>query len=108
MARTFNNVLLEKGYDLGEPTTHFHFHGQGMDTIERPMFVQAEGFAQAEPWGQSQDWLLEPGMVFSYHPRRKVLPDNLWTTGINEDIVITDKGAERFSGGWDHRWRMVG
>lgn len=108
MARTFNNVLLEKGYDLGEPTTHFHFHGQGMDTIERPMFVQAEGFAQAEPWGQSQDWLLEPGMVFSYHPRRKVLPDNLWTTGINEDIVITDKGAERFSGGWNHRWRMVG
>jgi len=102
MARVFNEVLLTKGYDLGEPTTHFHFHGQGMDTIERPWF------AQAEPWGQSQDWLLEAGMVFSYHPRRKVLPESQWTTGINEDIVITDNGAERFSGDWNHRWRMVG
>lgn len=102
MAKTFNEVLLTKGYDLGEPTTHFHFHGQGMDTIERPWFVQAQ------PWGQSQDWVLEAGMVFSYHPRRKVLPESQWTTGINEDIVITANGAERFSGGWDHRWRLVG
>jgi len=52
--------------------------------------------------------LLEAGMVFSYHPRRKVLPESQWTTGINEDIVITDNGAERFSGDWNHRWRMVG
>jgi len=101
MARVFNEVLLTKGYNLGEPTTHFHFHGQGMDTIERPWF------AQTEPWGQSQDWVLEAGMVFSYHPRRKVLPDNVWTTGINEDIVITENGAERFSGDWNHRWRMM-
>jgi Xaa-Pro dipeptidase len=102
MARVFNDQLLQKGWQLGEPTTHFHFHGQGMDTIERPWF------AQAEPWGQSQDWTLEAGMVFSYHPRRKVLPAGQWTTGINEDIVITDQGAERFSGGWDHRWRQLG
>jgi Xaa-Pro aminopeptidase len=72
-----------------------------MDTIERPWYA-AEG-----PWGQSQDWPLEAGMVFSFHPRRDVRPKPTWSTGLNEDILITDGGAERFSVDWEHRWRPV-
>ena len=72
MVATFNRVVEQQGWELGEETTHFHFHGQGMDTIERPWFTQKR------PWGQSQDWQLEAGMVFSYHPRRDVLPPDHW------------------------------
>lgn len=101
LAARFEQVLRERGWNLGEPTTHFDFHGQGMDTIERPWFSAGPG------WGASQDWELEAGMVFSYHPRRRVTPQPGWSSGINEDIVITDTGAERLSGGWEHRWRPV-
>ena len=102
IAATFNRVIEQQGWELGDETTHFHFHGQGMDTIERPWF------SQKRPWGQSQDWQLEAGMVFSYHPRRNVLPSGLWSAGINEDILITDSGAERLSVDWEHRWRSMG
>ena len=103
MAATFNRVMQQQGWgDLGEETTHFHFHGQGMDTIERPWF------SQKRPWGQSQDWPLEAGMVFSYHPRRDVLPPGTWSSGLNEDILITEDGAERLSVDWEHRWRPMG
>jgi Xaa-Pro aminopeptidase len=101
LADRFERVLAERGWRLGAPTTHFDFHGQGMDTIERPWFAAAPG------WGASQDWPLEAGMVFSYHPRRRVAPDPGWSSGINEDIVITETGAERLSGGWEHRWRPL-
>jgi Xaa-Pro aminopeptidase len=102
IAATFNRALEARGWELGDETTHFHFHGQGMDTIERPWF------SQKRPWGQSQDWELEAGMVFSYHPRRNVLPPGNWGAGINEDILITDSGAERLSVDWEHRWRPMG
>jgi Xaa-Pro dipeptidase len=101
MAATFNRVLSEQGWNLGSPTTHFHFHSQGMDTIERPWFVEET------PWGQSQNWELEAGMVFSYHPHRNVLPAGNWSTGINEDILITPEGAQRFSIDWENRWRPM-
>ncbi len=101
LAATFDRVMAERGWELGKPTTHFHFHGQGMDTIERPWY------AAAEPWGQSQDWPLRAGMVFSYHPRRDVSPRVDWGTGINEDILITEGGAERLSVDWNHSWRMM-
>lgn len=101
MAATFNQVLAQQGWDLGEPTSHFHFHGQGMDTIERPWF------AQQEPWGKSQDWELEAGMVFSYHPHLNVLPTGHWSTGLNEDILITKQGAERLSTDWNQAWRIL-
>jgi Xaa-Pro aminopeptidase len=101
LAATFDRVMGQHGWDLGEPTTHFHFHGQGMDTIERPWY------AAQRPWGQTQDWELRAGMVFSYHPRRNTRPHVPWSTGINEDILITDGGAERLSGEWDHRWRVM-
>ena len=101
LAQEFETVLREDGWELGEPTKAFDFHGQGMDTIERPWH------AAQQPWGQSQDWPLEAGMVFSYHPHRSVKPGLVWGTGLNEDILITEQGAERFSVDWDQRWRRL-
>ena len=69
--------------------------------IERPWY------SAEQPWGSSQAWPLEAGMSFSYHPRRAVLPHVPWGTGINENIVITEQGAERLSGNWNLRWRRM-
>lgn len=101
LAANFEAVLIEDGWQLGKAPVAFDFHGQGMDTIERPWH------AAETPWGQSQDWSLEAGMVFSYHPKRVVSPKPTWSTGINEDILITANGAERLGNGWDHRWRLL-
>ena len=101
LAALFEQTLVEHGFVIEGETDHFDFHGQGMDTIEYPWH------AQARLWGQSQDWPLEAGMVFSYHPRRKLAGYRGWDTGLNEDIVITAEGAERLSGGWDQRWRLM-
>jgi Xaa-Pro aminopeptidase len=101
LAALFESTLREAGLELGAPTDHFDFHGQGMDTIEYPWH------AQARPWGQSQDWVLQEGMVFSYHPHRNIAGFDGWGTGLNEDIVITESGAERLSGGWDQSWREM-
>ncbi len=102
LARIFEQTLEEQGWVLGSPTTHFDFHGQGMDTIEYPWFAAAAG------WGSSQDWPLAAGMVLSYHPRRNLMNGPRWSTGINEDIRITPTGAETFSGDWSHHWRLMG
>lgn len=101
LASLFEVTLREHGLDLTGTTDHFDFHGQGLDTIEFPWH------AQTPPWGQSRDWPLEAGMVFSYHPRRNVAGHEGWTTGLNEDIVITADGAVRPSSGWDQRWRPM-
>lgn len=101
LGELFERTLREDGWTLGQTAPHFDFHGQGMDTIERPWF------AAEPPWGASQSWPLEAGMVFSYHPSRAVTPSPGWPTGINEDILITQTGAERLSGDWDLRWRMM-
>ncbi|MEM7124799.1 MAG: Xaa-Pro peptidase family protein [Chloroflexota bacterium] len=101
LAQTFEAVLREDGWTIGKPTVAFDFHGQGMDTIERPWH------AAESPWGQSQDWSLEAGMVFSYHPKRQVSPKPGWGTGINEDILITENGAEGLGNGWNHHWRLL-
>ena len=102
LAGIFEQTMREQGWELGATTTAFDFHGQGMDTIEYPWFSAAPG------WGKSQDWPLEAGMVFSYHPKRNIVNGPAWTTGINEDIRITPTGAETFSGDWSHRWRRMG
>lgn len=101
LSAVFDRVLQEDGFTLGPAGRHYNFHGQGLDTIERPWF------AAEQPWGASQDWPLESGMVFSYHPHRVVNDFRGWTPGINEDILITDQGAERLSGDWSHRWRIM-
>jgi Xaa-Pro dipeptidase len=101
LAAIFEQTLTQDGWELGAPTRHFDLHGQGLDTIERPWF------AAEQPWGSSQSWPLEAGMTFSYHPHRATRPEVPWGTGINEDILITPGGAERFSGDWDLRWRRM-
>jgi Xaa-Pro aminopeptidase len=101
LASLFEVTLREHGLEFSGATTHFDFHGQGMDTIEYPWH------AQARPWGLSQDWPLESGMVFSYHPRRNIVGFEGWGTGLNEDIIITEGGAIRPSGGWDQSWRQM-
>lgn len=101
LAALFERTLHEDGWSLGHTAPHFDFHGQGMDTIERPWF------AAEQPWGTSQSWPLEAGMVFSYHPSRAVTPFSGWSTGINEDILIGGTGAERLSGDWNLRWREM-
>ena len=101
LAALFEATLRGHGFTIEGETDHFDFHGQGMDTIEYPWH------AQAKPWGQSQDWPLQAGMVFSYHPRRRLTGYQGWTTGLNEDIVITETGAQRLSGGWDQSWRPM-
>lgn len=101
LAAEFEATLRDHGFAIEGTTDHFDFHGQGMDTIEYPWH------AQRPPWGQSQDWELEAGMVFSYHPRRNVAGYAGWSTGLNEDIAITETGAERLSGGWDQSWRPM-
>jgi Xaa-Pro dipeptidase len=101
MAAVFEQVLEADGWTIGPPTNHFDFHGQGMDTIERPWHAAARG------WGQSFDWPLEAGMTFSFHPHRHIMPDPGWSTGLNEDVLITADGIDRLVGEWDHRWRPM-
>lgn len=102
LAHAFEAILVEDGWQLGEATVAFDFHGQGVDTIERPWH------AAESPWGQSQNWPLEAGMIFPYHPKRRVTRSPRWSTGINDDILIAAHGAERLEDGWDHRWRSLG
>ncbi|MFN8471850.1 MAG: M24 family metallopeptidase [Anaerolineae bacterium] len=101
MARTFEHALRDDGWELGAPTDHYDFHGQGMDTIELPWY------AAAPEWGASQDRELVAGMVFSYHPRRAVSPKPDWRPGINEDVLITENGIDRLAGDWNLRWRPM-
>lgn len=102
MAETFEQSLQGDGWQLNAPTDHFDFHGQGMDTIEFPWYSAAPG------WGAAYDTVLLAGMVFSYHPRRNVLPRVARTPGINEDVLITERGIQRLSEPWDLRWRLMG
>ena len=103
MASIVETSLVDHGLTIRTDTTSdaFDFHGQGMDGIEYPWH------AQTKPWGQSQDWEIQEGMVFSYHPKRKIVGHEGWGTGLNENILITKDGAERLSGGWDQSWRPM-
>ena len=99
LAATFESVLLEDGWALGEPTGHFDFHGQGQDVIEKPWF------AAEQPWGGSADSELPAGAVISYHPRRNVVADVSWYPGVSDNLVITEEGSEWLSHQWPHEWR---
>ena len=97
MSRTFERVLLEDGWQLAsEQPRHNDFHGQGLDAVEWPVYG---GLVK-------QDMVMEESMVFSYHPHRAVVPDVKFSW-ISDDILITADGAERLSGDWNLRWRMM-
>ena len=95
---TFHHLIEQSGWILGSPAWHYYFHGQGMDAIEWPYYSPM-------PEG-NQDAILEPGMVFSYHPHRVPSPAPELTPRIFDDIIITKSGAERMNNQWDLRWRI--
>jgi len=99
LAGSFEHTLQADGWELADPTTHFDFHGQGMDVIERPWF------AAEQPWGGTGDAVLRPGVIVSYHPRRNTVPEVSWSPGVSDNLLITEDGAEWLSGGWSHEWR---
>ena len=97
MAKTFERVLLEDGWEFAsEEIHHNQFHGQGLDPVEWPV------------WGPlvQQNVVIEEGMLFNYHPHREVVP-SVRDPGISDNILITANGAERLSGDWDLRWRIM-
>ena len=99
LSARYDATLAEAGYGLGRPTRHFDFHGQGLDVIERPWF------AAEQPWGSAGDGPLAAGAILSYHPRRDVEPRVAWSTGISDDLLVTERGGEWLAGDWDHTWR---
>jgi Xaa-Pro aminopeptidase len=99
MADTFECVLIEDGWELGEQSVHFDFHGHGMDDVQWPWYSPKPD--------HNQDTVLEEGMVLCYHPRRDTIPAVAWGPRIADDILIAANGAERLSGDWDLRWRMM-
>jgi Xaa-Pro aminopeptidase len=101
LASVYEQTLADDGWELGSPTRHFDFHGQGMDVIEYPWY------AAEQPWGSSHDFELEPGAILSYHPRRDVVPSVAWSTGVSDNLLVTHDGAEWLSGEWSHEWREV-
>ena len=99
MANTFECVLIEDGWELSEPSFHFDFHGQGMDVIEWPWYSPKSD--------HNHDVDIEEGMVLCYHPARNTIPTVAWNRTICDDMLITASGAERLSGDWDLRWRIM-
>jgi Xaa-Pro dipeptidase len=99
LGAVFERTVVEDGWELGPPTQHFDFHGQGLDVIELPWF------AAEEPWGTAGDTAMPAGAVFSYHPARRVSPAVGWTPGISDNLLVTADGGELLSGDWSHRWR---
>jgi Xaa-Pro aminopeptidase len=100
MARTFEDVLVEDGWKLDDPRWLYYFHGHGMDDIQWPWY--------SAMLADNQDAVLKEGMVLCYHPHRDTIPAVACGPSICDDIVITADGAERLSGDWNLRWRVMG
>jgi len=101
LAGVFEQTVLEDGWNLGAPTQHFDFHGQGQDVIELPWY------AAEQPWGSAGDAALPIGGIVSYHPARRIDGFAGWTPGISDNLLVTEQGGEWLSGGWNHRFREV-
>ena len=96
---TFLQLIVDDGWKLGDPEWHYSFHGQGMDSIERPYFSpMIEG---------NEDAPLQEGMVFSYHPHRPTIPEVRRVPKIFDGFVITKDGAETLTKDWDFLWRIM-
>ena len=99
MANVFDRVLVEDGWELGEQSFHFDFHGHGMDDVQWPWYSPKPD--------HNQDVVIEEGMILCYHPRRNTIPAVVWGPRITDNILITANGAERLSGDWDLCWRIM-
>ena len=92
----YEKILSECGYDMHKQNG-FDFHGQGLDTIEKPFYNSVIP-------NDSEDWALKKNVALSYHPKRLKLDNGIWSTGINEDILVKQNGAVKFSKDWQHNW----
>ena len=99
MANVFDRVLIGDGWELGEQSFHFDFHGHGMDDVQWPWYSPKPD--------HNQDVAIEEGMILCYHPRRNTIPAVVWGPRITDNILITANGAERLSGDWDLCWRIM-
>ena len=97
--RLFEGRSAEDGWELGEPTQHFDFHGQGMDVIEFPWF------AAEQPWGGSRDAELEPGPSSPTIRAERSCREPAWSPGVSDNLLISETAAEWLSGDWSHEWR---
>ena len=95
----YEKVLSELGYEMHRQNS-FDFHGQGLDTIEKPFFNSIIP-------NDSEDWDLKENVSISYHPKRLSLDKGIWSTGINEDIRVTGNGSVKFSKDWKHNWVQI-
>lgn len=95
----YEKVLSEFGYKMHKQNS-FDFHGQGLDTIEKP-FYNSIIFNDSENWG------LKENVAISYHPKRLSLKKGIWSTGINEDILVKQNGSVKFSKDWPHNWVQI-
>jgi Xaa-Pro aminopeptidase len=100
MANKYEKFVSRYKYEISGSVNSFDFHGQGLDTIEKPYYNK-------DIYNSSQNWKLENNTVISYHPKRVITPNNIWTTGINEDIYIKKNKAVKFSRDWNHNWRNI-
>ena len=100
MANNYEKFVSRYKYEISKSVNSFDFHGQGLDTIEKPYYNK-------NIYNSSQNWKLENNTVISYHPKRIITPDNIWSTGINEDIYIKKNKALKFSKDWNHKWRNI-
>ena len=62
LAAVFERTIRDDDWQVGPPTQHFDFHGQGQDVIELPWY------AAEQPWGSAGDAPLPVGGIVSYHP----------------------------------------
>ena len=95
----YEKVLSELGYEMHRQNS-FDFHGQGLDTIEMPFYNSIIP-------NDSEDWDLKENVSISYHPKRLSLDKGIWSTGINEDILVTGNGSVKFSKDWNHNWVQI-
>ena len=95
----YEKVLSELGYEMHRQNS-FDFHGQGLDTIEKPFYNSIIP-------NDSEDWDLKENVSISYHPKRLSLDNGIWSTGINEDILVTGNGSVKFSKDWKHNWVQI-
>jgi len=84
------------------PSAHYDFHGQGLDSIEWPLY------SSADPEGTHGDAVLRAGQIFSYHPARPYPTDAGFLPDIHDNLLITEDGGERVSGDWDLGWVPMG
>ena len=87
--------------ELGPPTQHFDFHGQGHDVIEFPWF------AAEQPWGGTQATRRCRRRHRLVPPAPATSTDCRLVPGVSDNLLVTESGGEWLSRGWSHEWREI-